>query len=121
MPLILVVEDDDFLRPLIEEILQTKGYHVVTTETAKQALRLCQERTFGLVITDLSMPDMDGLTLIRALRRSHSSLPVLATSGAFNDALKIAVKLGAVGGLQKPFSPDDLLAAVDKILGKQSG
>src|SRR5580765_3832091 len=120
MPLILVVEDDDFLRPLIEEILQTKGYQVVTTETAKQALSLCQERTFDLVITDLSMPDMDGLTLIGALRRSHSNLPVLATSGAFNDALKIATMLGATGTLQKPFSPDDLLAAVDKILGKHA-
>jgi CheY-like chemotaxis protein len=98
MSVILVVEHDDFLRPLIEEILQTKGYQVVTTETAKQAIRLCQERAFDLVITDLSMPDMDGLTLIRALRRSHSSLPKYwRRQVPFDDALKITAKLGAVG------------------------
>ena len=64
------------------------------------------------------MPDMDGLELIRSLRLSHSNLPVLAMSGAFNDLLKVATMLGAVGTLQKPFSPDDLLVMVDKILGK---
>jgi CheY-like chemotaxis protein len=116
MSLILVVEDNDFLKPLIEEILQTRGHQVVTAESARDAVRLCQHRSFDLIITDLSMPGMDGLQLIGSLRQSHSNLPVLATSGAF--ALKIATMLGATGTLQTPFSPDGPLAEVGKILGK---
>jgi two-component system, chemotaxis family, chemotaxis protein CheY len=95
-----------------------EGHQVVTAESARDAVRLCQHRSFDLIITDLSIPGVDGLQLIGSLRQSHSNLPVLATSGAFNDALKIATMLGATGTLQKPFSPDGLLAEVGKILGK---
>jgi CheY-like chemotaxis protein len=120
MSLILVVEDADYLRNLINEILQVRAHDVVTAESGKEAVRLCQERSFDLVITDLSMPDMDGLELIGSLRQSHLNLPVLAISDASNHLLKIATMLGAAGGLEKPFTPAALLAAVGKILGKQT-
>ena len=120
MSLILVVEDGDNLRIAIETILKDAGYGVVQTESGKEAFRLCQEQLFDLVITDLAMPDMDGLELIQSLRRSRLDLPVLAISGAFNgQLLKVATLLGAVATLDKPFTQAELLTMVNKSLGKQ--
>jgi CheY-like chemotaxis protein len=121
MSSILVVEDADYLRDVIREMLEIGGHDVIPARSGKEAVRLCRERSFDLVITDLVMPDMDGLELLRSLRQSHSNLPVLAISGASSDLLTIAIALGAVGTLEKPFKPGDLLAIVDKILGKQPG
>jgi CheY-like chemotaxis protein len=120
MSLILVVEDTDILRKAIGDILEQAGHEVVLAESGKKAVQLCQEKTFDLIITDLSMPDMDGLELIRTLRVTHEDLPMVAISGTFTGQfLKIATALGAVGTLEKPFKPRALLAMVDKILGKQ--
>jgi CheY-like chemotaxis protein len=104
MASILVVEDSDDLRRAVGEILEQAGHEVVLAESGKKAVQLCQEKTFDLVITDLAMPDMDGLELIRSLRTSHPELPVLAMSGTFTGQfMKIATTLGAVGTLEKPF------------------
>ena len=120
MSLILVVEDEEELRTLIERMLKPAGHEVVKVKSGKEAVRLCQERSFDLVITDLAMPDMGGLELIHSLRGSHKNLPVLAISGAFSRGfLRVATALGAVGTLKKPFKQENLLAMVDKILGKQ--
>ncbi len=78
MSFILVVEDEHNLRIALEKILKDAGYEVLQTESGKEALRLCQKTSFDLVITDLVMPDMDGLELIQSLRRSHLDLPILA-------------------------------------------
>jgi DNA-binding response OmpR family regulator len=119
MSSILVVEDEDHLREAIGAMLALDGYDVSFATSGKEAVRLCQERAMDLVITDLVMPDMDGLELIRSLRLSHSNLPVLAISGASKDLLEMATALGAVGALQKPFARDDLLAIVRTILWDQ--
>jgi CheY-like chemotaxis protein len=118
MSSILVVEDDDHLRKAIGAILELGGYHVSFAASGKEAVRLCQERAMDLVITDLGIPEMDGLELIRSLRQTHSNLPVIATSGASNNLLKEATELGAVGTLEKPFTDSELLAMIDNILGK---
>jgi DNA-binding response OmpR family regulator len=74
-----------------------------------------------LLITDLAMPDMDGIELISSLRGVQKELPILAISGAFSGRfLRTANTLGAVGSLDKPFRVAELLAMVDKILGKQA-
>jgi DNA-binding response OmpR family regulator len=88
-------------------------------DLGKKASLLCRERDFDLIITDILMPEMDGLELIRSLHRSHSQLPpILAISGAYEGALKIAERFGAAGILKKPFGPDELFAKVNKILPK---
>jgi CheY-like chemotaxis protein len=119
MSSILVVEDADYLLDVIGATLELAGHDVSLAGSGKEAVRLCQERAIDLVITDLVMPDMGGLELIHSLRQSHPNLPVIAISGASNVGLKVATALGAVGALEKPFAPGDLLAMVDKILGKQ--
>ena len=121
MALVLVVEDESYVQTFIENALKVSGHQVVLTGSAREAFFLCQEKAFDLIITDIVMPEMDGFELISALHESNSQLPILAISGAFEDALKIAERLGTAGTLKKPFGPDDLLAMVDKILGKQPG
>jgi CheY-like chemotaxis protein len=120
MSLILVVEDEEHFRNIIGEILELEAYDVSLTGSAIEAVRLCQERALDLVITDLVMPEMNGQELIRSLRQSHPNLPVLAMSGASNDVLREAAELGAVGTLQKPFTQDELLGVINKMLGKQT-
>jgi CheY-like chemotaxis protein len=121
MSSILVVDDTDLVQEFIRETLEFGGYDDVSFATSgKEAIQFCQERAIDLVITDLSMPDMDGFELISSLRESHPNLRILAISGGSDDLLKMATALGAVGTLEKPFGPDDLLAMVGKILGKKS-
>ena len=71
MALILVVDDEDYLRTLSEQILKPRGHDVVQARSGKEAVILCQQLRIDLVITDLAMPDMDGLELIRSLGGSH--------------------------------------------------
>ena len=106
MQRILIVEDDEPLRALLEEILQTASYAVTTASNGHQALRCLKDERFDLVITDLVMPGLDGTELIRHIRADQPDLPVVAVSGAGRDAnlyLRIAEKLGASALLSKPF------------------
>ncbi len=122
MSSILVVDDEDYIRDLIEEILELQGHDAITVASAREAFKLCLHQAFDLVITDLAMPDMDGLQLIRALRAAKLDVPVLAVSGSLSGQfLGTAARLGTVGTLTKPFELPDLLAAVDKSLGRQPG
>jgi CheY-like chemotaxis protein len=120
MASILVVDDENFVRGIVEEILTSQGHEVIQATSGNEAIKMCGERTFDLVISDLSMPLMNGFDLISALRRLQKNLPVLAISGVYTGDLLKAVKLlGAKAILEKPFGPDELMGAVDKILGKR--
>ena len=116
---ILVVDDDEPLRALIEEILLTADYAVTTAANGQQALQCLNQQSFDLVITDLVMPDLDGTELIRQIRRDQPTLPIVAVSGAGRDAdlyLRIAEKLGASALLSKPFRMRAVLETVDSCL-----
>ena len=79
------------------------------------------KRRVDLVITDLAIPDIDGLHLIPTLMEDRPDLPIIAISATFTGALLNTVKLlGGVGTLEKPFTQDELLATVDKVLGKDA-
>jgi len=120
MSAILVVDDEDYLRDLIKEILEMHGHDAVAIGSAQAALQLCQRMPFDLVITDVAMPGMDGLELIRALRAARLDLPVLAISGSLSGQfVRATAPLGAVETLSKPFQLVELLAAVDKSLAKR--
>ena len=115
MASILVVDDEKSFRDLIEDILEADGHRAVAVGSAIGALRLCRRRQFDLITTDLMMPEMDGLELIRALRVTGCRTPVLIISGT-GQFLPIAKLLGAEV-LSKPFEFVELLAAIDRCLG----
>jgi CheY-like chemotaxis protein len=118
---ILVVDDDATIRGLIRRVLSMRGFHVLDVADGRVALDLARTEDIDLVITDLVMPEIEGLETIRLLKRERPSLEILAVSGAYGGAfLHAAALLGARSTLAKPFDADTLLAAVEGIVGAPS-
>lgn len=118
---ILVVDDDPSSRTLLREILLEDGYSVLDAEDGEFALELLESRSVDLVITDRSMPRMDGLTLLSKLRETKKAIPVLMISGYGEESLwGQAIGLGAVEYLLKPFKAEEVLKVVNKTLVKKS-
>jgi len=112
---ILIAEDDERLRHSLASILQEVGYSVVEASNGKEVLQdLKRSADLCLLLTDIVMPEMEGLELIKHLRRYHPKLPIVAMSGTFEGRfLDVARMLGAKETLQKPFEREALLAALE--------
>lgn len=122
MARVLVIDDDAQVRDLVEDALSQAGHTVVLTRDGREGLRVLQDGKFDLVITDIFMPDMEGIELLRRLRTEGRSVPVVVMSGGgiieAETILSIATRLGARVTLEKPFGPADLAAAVARALGE---
>ena len=118
---ILIADDNEQLRRCVARILAVAGYSVGEAASGKKALAHLNSSTeFDLLITDLAMPDMDGLQLLTEVKRTAPDLPVIAMSGAFSGRLlKFAATFG-VPTLEKPFQGFALLVAVELALSKVS-
>jgi two-component system response regulator GlrR len=118
-PRLLLVDDDTDLLRLLSMRLTASGYRVSTAETAEAALvRLAVER-FSLVVSDVRLPDRDGLSLFEDIRRQHPALPVilLTAHGTIPDAVE-ATSRGVAGYLTKPFDSQALLAGIAQALSR---
>lgn len=117
---ILTVDDSKTIRDMVSFTLRGAGFEVMEAEDGERALAALKSASADLVITDLNMPNMDGLALIRALRAdpAHRALPILmlTTEG---DAQKKSEgrEAGATGWMVKPFSPDKLIELVKRVCG----
>jgi putative two-component system response regulator len=110
---ILVIDDEDVIRMLVVEILESAGYDVTSAESAEVALALLDGAEFDLVVSDVVMPGLSGLELLEAVRVRHASLPVVLVTGAGTyDTLSQALTRGAAGLVTKPFAHSDLQSAV---------
>lgn len=120
---ILVIEDDEDLRRVLEQTLVSAGYQVRTAEDGKQAIPLCRAQAPDLVITDIYMPNKDGLEVIMELRAGFPRVKIVAISGQISrkNMLPVAGTLGAIRTLAKPFDPSELLAAVEEVLESAQG
>jgi CheY-like chemotaxis protein len=115
---ILFVDDDATAALFASRVLREAGFEVLVVGNGNVALSTIETEHLDLVITDLVMPGREGLETIIMLRKSQPSLPVIATSGAFDGHfLKTALMLGARAALPKPFSEEALLNAVQAVLG----
>ena len=118
-PRVLIIDDDSVTRQVTEAVLAQAGYRVEALADGRQALRWLETRCAAIVITDIFMPDVDGLEIVRLVRRRCPAARVLVMSGGSHvfsqDYLPIAERLGADGTLTKPFRPADLLAAVARL------
>jgi two-component system, NtrC family, response regulator AtoC len=122
MEQILVVDDDPGFRALLETILRGEGYEVNTASSVGEAIRAGAQRQFHLVITDLKLPDGDGLSILRRWRDGGSSTPFIVVTGFGTVPSAVeAMKLGAADYIGKPLSsPDELRILVRKALaGRQ--
>jgi len=121
MARILVADDEEGVRSYIAEALELAGHEVTQAENGEAALRLASEKAFDLLITDLRMPRLDGMALIRSLRPQQPELEVvvLTAHGAVDSAVE-AMKLGAFDYLQKPIdSPAQIRLIVERALERR--
>jgi DNA-binding response OmpR family regulator len=120
MATILIVDDDDALRTLLRRVLKRAGYDTREAANGREALSYLREQPVDLMITDLFMPQQDGLETILELRRMNIRLPIIAMSGggsaAQYDMLRTASLFGAARVLMKPFRAEEVLAAIDALL-----
>lgn len=112
---ILVVDDELPLRNFLAETLKRKKFEVTTAENGKKALALLKENSFDMVITDLKLPDLTGIDLLRKVKEnSPETMVIIITAyGSIENAVE-AMRLGAFHYLIKPFSPDAIEAIIDK-------
>jgi excisionase family DNA binding protein len=118
-PRVLVVDDEATIRDLLSKTLALAEYDVDLAHDGRTALERLRIIAYDLLITDLKMPGVDGLTVIREARRLKADLPVIIITGFSNEASAIeAVNLGVSGYLTKPFRVPRVLAAAAKALGE---
>jgi CheY-like chemotaxis protein len=115
MARILVVDDDEHVLTLLTNLLRRSGFDVVQAANGFKALRLLESMPVDLVITDLVMPDMEGIETIRRLRAAGMTR-IIAISGSGMGYLDYAAKLGASTTLAKPFAPPEIVDAVQQLL-----
>lgn len=117
---ILVVDDEPGIRDLLSMMLEAAGHTVVTAQDGNQASKMMAASKIDLVITDLLMPERDGLEFIIEIRKKYAGVKIIAMSGggrvARDSYLKIAKNFGAQFLLEKPFSQAGVLDAVQTVL-----
>lgn len=122
MARILIIDDDRMVRDTLQLILTTAGHKVALANDGKEGLKTFAEFQPHLIITDILMPEKEGVETIQDLRRLVPNLPIIAISGGGRvgnmSFLKVAKQFGADRTFAKPFEPDEILAAVNELVAK---
>lgn len=121
MARILLIEDDEGWRTVVREVLRMERHEIVEATDGAQGMQLCRRIRPELVITDIVMPDQEGLETIEQIRAEFPNLPIIAMSGGGSflkkeDNLELARQLGACATLTKPLTREALLGAVQLAL-----
>jgi len=115
---VLVIDDEQIVLDSVSAMLTDEGYEVDTTLNSREGLDWAIERRYDVLLTDIRMPDIGGLRVLRDVKRVKPSLPVLIISGYATVKLAVqATKLGAADIIEKPFEPEELLKALSSALG----
>ena len=112
---ILVVDDEADICTSLQDRLTIEGYKVLTASDGRKGLQVYHDHLIDLVITDVLMPELDGLEVVPTLRRLASAIPIIAMSGGANrdlDFLVEATEFGATRTISKPFSVEELVVMV---------
>ena len=121
LPLVLVVDDFDDARDMYAEFLGAGGYAVTAAADGEQALQAAARQQFDVIILDIALPKLDGISVIRELRRRNDHTPVITLSASVNEETRDnAVQAGASLALEKPCLPDELAEAVRRTLQRRS-
>lgn len=121
MARILVIDDDEDVRQMLRRILEHAGHEVVEADNGAVGVKLFREEPSDLVITDIIMPEKEGIETIRDLRKLQKEVKIVAISGGGrvgpSDYLTAAKMLGAMKTFSKPFSRQEILDTVDELCG----
>jgi DNA-binding response OmpR family regulator len=122
---ILVIDDDHMVRYALSRILQRSGYDVVTASDGKRGMMLAREELPDVVITDIIMPEQEGIETIGLLRHQYPQIKIIAISGGGRirnvDFLEMARSLGADDVISKPFEADELLGRLRRVASGNPG
>jgi two-component system chemotaxis response regulator CheY len=120
---VLLIDDEPMVRKIVRKMLERAGHAVVDVENGRTGLDQLERAAFDLIVTDIIMPDVEGIEVLMTVRERHPSIAVVAMSGGGRvgnvDFLDVARKLGAAATLEKPFAQDALLKAIDQSFGGQ--
>lgn len=119
MTSILAVDDSPSMRQMVSYTLQSAGYDVLLADDGVEALRIATETEVNLVLTDVNMPNMDGITLVRELRKlgtyRYKPILILTTESGIDKKMQ-GKAAGATGWIVKPFDPTQLLTTLRRVL-----
>ena len=117
---ILVIDDDESLRKSLARILERNGYEVSTASDGREGIKKFSDENIDLIITDIYMPDSDGLDVLLKLKEENSNVKIIAMSGGSKrlgqEFLNFAKDFGALYTLKKPFPNEELLSAIKSLL-----
>lgn len=116
---ILIVDDSESIIEVVQFTLENNSYNVIKAYNGKEALQYFDGRSIDLLLTDLHMPEMNGIDLIKEVRKndSYNSMPILFLTTESQAEKKMEAKeAGATGWIVKPFAPPKLLAAIKKVI-----
>ncbi|MBF0383383.1 MAG: response regulator [Magnetococcales bacterium] len=119
---ILIIDDESKLLEVLQKVLEREGYTVLTSSSGEEGIKIFKKMQPKLVITDILMPDMDGIELIENIKQENDSQKIIIMSGgsrnlAADFVLTLGVGFGGDATLTKPFSIEDLIEAVVGIIG----
>ena len=121
--LILIIEDNEKNRKLVRDVLQVKGYRTIEAETAEEGLNLASEQPLALILMDIQLPGMDGITALKQLKAEAKtkSIPVIAvTASAMTNNRQSMLAEGFDGYQAKPISLKDFLGEIERVLVRQA-
>lgn len=120
MPNILIIDDDNQFRTMLRKMVERNGYEVIEASDGKEGIKLYRKNPTDLIITDLIMPDKDGIETIQELRKDFPDVKIIAISGGGrlgpHDYLHLAKMLGAQRTLTKPIELPELLRNIKELL-----
>ena len=117
--LILIIEDNEKNRKLVRDVLNVKGYKTIESETAEEGLKLAIEKSPGLILMDIQLPGMDGITALKQLKTDPEtkSIPVIAITASAMTYKRVTMLAEGFDGFQsKPISVKDFLEEVHRVL-----
>ncbi len=116
---VLIIDDEESIRKILSIILKTEGYAVTEVKDSKEAIKIISKDSFNLIITEISMPNVDGLTLIKEIETVSPNVPVVVISAiGTKNIIKKVINAGACSYLIKPFDYIKLKNAVRNLIEK---
>ncbi|ODS33540.1 MAG: response regulator [Candidatus Scalindua rubra] len=120
-PIILVVDDEKIMHELFRKILKKEKYAVLTAGNGKKALKMAESKKLDLVILDMKMPDMNGIEILRRIKKIDENIEVIMLTGfGTMKTAKIAMGMGAYDYITKPFDNNDIMALIKDALSSTS-
>lgn len=116
---VLIIDDDEILNEMISELLQSQNYQTISAFNGNEGLSKLQSEKIDIVITDIIMPDKEGLQTIREIKSISPTIPIIAISGGGKnnaDYLSMASLMGASATFRKPFDHNLFLATIEQLL-----